>query len=67
MEKITLNAARVNAGMTQTQVAAVGEVNPATVHRWETGKAKPNGLEVMGLAYLYGINVDDIIMPEPTT
>lgn len=67
MEKITLKAARVNAGMTQTQVAAIGNVNPATVSRWESGKAKPNGLEAMGLAYLYGVNVDDFIMPEPTT
>lgn len=67
MEKITLKAARVNAGMTQAQVAAIGEINPATVYRWETGKAKPKSLEVMGLAYLYGVNVDDIIMPELTT
>ena len=66
MEKITIRAARVNAGMTQTQVAAVCNVNPATVSRWESGKAFPNGLELMGLAYLYGVKVDDFIVPKPT-
>ena len=67
MEKITLKAARVNAGLTQTQVAAIGKVNPATVSRWETGKAKPDGLQLMGLAYLYGVTVDAFIMPEVPT
>ena len=67
MGKITLKAARVNAGMTQTQVATIGKVTPSTISRWETGKARPDGLQVMGLAYLYGVNVDDFIMPEVPT
>lgn len=67
MEKITLRAARVNAGLTQTQVAAIGKVNTSTVSRWENGKAKPDGLQVIGLAYLYGVSVDDFIMPEVPT
>ena len=65
MEKITLRAARINAGLTQEQAAAIGKVNPATISRWESGKAIPDGFQLIGMAFVYGIGVDDIIMPEP--
>lgn len=64
MQKLTLKAARVNAGMTQAQAALVAEVNEVTLCRWETGKRKPSRLQMIGLAYIYGVNVDDFIMPE---
>ena len=64
MQKITLKAARVNAGMTQEQAALIAEVNPTTLLKWEKGKSKPTKLQLIGLAYIYGINVDDFIMPE---
>ena len=67
MEKITLKAARVNAGLTQTQVAAIGRVNTSTVSRWESGKSQPDGLQILGLAHLYGVNVDDFFMPKVPT
>lgn len=65
MNKLTLKAARVNAGMTQDQAALIAEVNKVTLCRWETGKIKPTKLQTIGLAYIYGVNVDDFIMPEP--
>ena len=65
MQKITLKAARVNAGMTQEQAALVAEVNITTICNWELGRTKPTKLQMIGLAYIYGVNVDDFIMPEP--
>lgn len=64
MQKITLKAARVNAGMTQGQAAQIAEVNIATLCKWENGRTKPTKLQLIGLAYIYGVNVDDFIMPE---
>ena len=65
MEKITLRAARINAGLTQKQAAAIGGVNPSTICRWEAGKALPDTFQLYGMAAVYGINIDDIIMPKP--
>lgn len=64
MIKLTLKAARVNAGMTQEQAALVAEVNMSTICNWESGKSKPTKLQLIGLAYIYGIDVDDFILPE---
>ena len=50
--------------MTQEQAALIAEVNPTTLLKWEKGKSKPTKLQLIGLAYIYGINVDDFIMPE---
>lgn len=38
--KITLRAARLNAGMTQTQAAEIAGVNIGTISRWERGETK---------------------------
>lgn len=42
MHKITLKAARVNAGLSQSKVARLLGVNIATISSWETGKTKPS-------------------------
>lgn len=67
MLKITLKAARVNAGMTQTQVAGKVGVIKETILNWENGKTKIKTIQLMALCQLYGVSIDDIILPENST
>jgi DNA-binding transcriptional regulator YiaG len=41
---------RVGANLTLREVAADVQVSPATVHRWETGSAKPTGPRALAYA-----------------
>ena len=67
MAKITLEAARRNANLTQVELAEKMHVSKQSVFDWENGKRR------MKPAYLYlfcsitGFNVDDILLPEITT
>lgn len=67
MAKITLAAARVNAGLTQEQLANKMDVSRQTVLEWENGKRE------MKTAYLYmfcgitGFSEDDILLPIKST
>ena len=51
--KITLKAARVNAGLDQSVVAKKLGVNIATVSSWETGKTNPSLENFRKLCELY--------------
>ncbi len=68
MEKlqITLEAARVNAGMTQKEVATAMNVDRTTVIRWEKAKKIPNYDESEKLAKLYRIPLDNIFFGKRT-
>ena len=57
---ITLQAARVNAGLKQTEVAAKLGITPETLSRWEKGKSYPNVLQITELEKLYHISYADI-------
>ena len=46
---ITLKAARVNAGMTQDEVAKKAGITVQTLSSWEIGKSVPSPLNVFGL------------------
>ena len=67
MPKISIAAARVNAGLTQEQLAEKMGVSRATVNEWEGGK------RAMRTAYLFlfcnitGFSPDDIFVPEKST
>lgn len=67
MLKITLKAARVNAGMTQGQAAEKLGVIKETILNWENGKTRVGTIQLMALCQLYGISIDDIILPEKST
>lgn len=58
--RLTLRAARVNAGLTQQQVLEATGYARSTLARWEKGKTRPrvNDLEV--LCKLYGVPVECI-------
>ena len=51
--QITLRAARVNAGLDQSDVAHKLGVNIATVSSWETGKTRPSLENFKKLCELY--------------
>jgi DNA-binding XRE family transcriptional regulator len=67
MAKITLAAARINAGYTQEALAKEMGVSRQAVINWESGKS------VMKTAYFYmfcritGFSEDDILLPEKST
>lgn len=58
---ITLKAARVNASMTQKQVAEMLEMSRNTIASYEAYRTKPDIETATKLAELYGLNVEDII------
>ena len=51
--KITLKAARINAGLDQSDVAKELNVNITTVSSWETGKTQPSLENFKRLCELY--------------
>ena len=60
MVKISLKAARVNANLSQDQVAKELEVSNRTVCSWENGKSFPKADKIDGLCRLYGLSYDNI-------
>lgn len=60
MSKITLRAARVNAGLTQKEVAEKLKVSNKTVWAWESGKAMPKVDKIDAICNLYGRSYDEI-------
>ena len=65
MEKlrISLAAARVNAGMTQADVAKEMRVTKNTVVAWEKGASEPKMSQARQLSDLYKIPLDNIFLP----
>ena len=61
MLKITLAAARVNAGLTQSQVAKELKVSNKTVNNWGNGKAIPKADKIDAICELYRVPYDNII------
>lgn len=65
MEKIqiSLAAARVNAKLTQTEVANKLGVSKQTIINWEKGRIIPRIPEIETLARVYNIPQDNIFLP----
>lgn len=59
--KITLKAARVNAGLTQEEVAKKVNKSKNTIVNYENGKSIPDIETGKVLAALYGCSIDDLI------
>lgn len=62
--KISLAAARVNAGLTQDDVAKMLKVGKQTVVNWEKGKSEPKMSQSRQLSKLYNMPLDYIFLPE---
>ncbi len=60
--KITLAAARVNAGMTQDDVAKEMHTTRQTIANWEKGKVVPKIPEIEMLSRIYNMPQDYIFL-----
>jgi len=62
--KMKLNALRVNAGLTQSDVATELGISKNTLIKWESYKSFPSVIQIMKMCDLYGCKVDDIFLPD---
>lgn len=60
MLKITLKAARVNAGFNQKEAAKLLNVTNQTLVNWENGKSQPTAGKIDELCRLYDIAYDNL-------
>lgn len=60
MAKISLKAARVNAGLSQKAAAKALGVSNQTLCKWENGKTFPDAKQIAALCELYGVSYDDV-------
>ncbi len=65
MEKlqISLAAARVNAGLTQEEVAKNMKISKNTLVNWEKGVSEPTVTQGLRLSELYNMPLDNIFLP----
>lgn len=64
MPKISLEAVRVNAKMTQKEWAEKLEVSNTTVVNWEKGKTEPSLSQLRKMSELSGVPMDFIFVPD---
>lgn len=62
--KISLKAARVNAGLTQKEAARRASVASLTLINWEKERTAPTIVQLLNLCKIYGVELDDLILPE---
>lgn len=58
--RMTLEAARVNAGLTQKQVCDAIDISMTTIGLWEHGDRMPTVDKAIKLSELYGVPLDCI-------
>ena len=64
MPRITLEAARINAKLTQRQLAEALDISVGTVVNWEAGNSEPTLSQLRKISKLSGIPMDFIFVPE---
>ena len=62
MRPMSLAAARVDAKMTQDDVAKAMHVTKATIVAWEKGKTQPKIAQAQELCKLYDRGIDEIFL-----
>lgn len=62
--QISLAAARVNAGMTQEDVARKIHISKQTIVSWEKGNSEPSISQARELSKLYNMPLEYIFLPE---
>lgn len=60
MKRISLKAARVNAGLSQKEAANKLEISNKTLCSWENGKTFPDQPMIEKICALYGVSYDMI-------
>ena len=61
--KISMAAARVNAGLNQKEFATACGVSESTIVNWEKGKSCPSTKKIPTLEKVYGIPLDYVKIP----
>lgn len=59
--KITIEAARVNAGFTQPEAAKKLHITVPTLISWEKGRSEPSIGQARAMSELYNIPLDNLI------
>ena len=67
MYRVSLRAARANAGMTQRDAPKSLNVSNSTILSWEKGKTSPRIDQLRKLCDTYGVPMDLIFLPEKCT
>lgn len=67
MYQISLEAARVNAKMSQKEAATALGVNVSTILNWEKGKTSPDADKFKELCAIYGCPIDLIFLEKKFT
>ena len=65
--KITLRAARINAGLTQSEAAKKLDVSKDSISNWERGRTCPDVSLLKKIESLYGVDYKDIIFCQNIT
>lgn len=65
--QISLAAARVNAKLTQEDVAKRMKIGKRTIINWEKGISVPSFADMKMLSDIYGIPLDNIFLPSRST
>lgn len=65
--QISLAAARVNAKLTQEEVAKMMKIGKRTIINWEKGVVMPSFADLNMLANIYRLPVDNIFLPNKST
>ncbi len=60
MAKMTLKAARVNAGLSQKGAAELLKISNCTLSAWEKGRSFPNAEKIMAICEIYGVSYNDL-------
>ena len=63
---MSFSSAREKAGMTQNEVAQALGVNQSAVSFWESGRNQPRAKQMVKLAKLYGVTVDELLREDDT-
>ena len=63
MKKLSLKAARVNAGLTQEEAAQTINVTGKTLISWEKGVTHPTVDKLLRLCSPYDVQISDIFIP----
>lgn len=63
LQKLSIRAARVERNFSQGALAQELEVNTRTYRDWENGKRPVKALHMFALAYIFGMDVDQIRWP----
>ena len=65
--QISLAAARVNANMTQADIAEKMHLNKQTIVNWENNRVIPKPAQLEMMSRIYNIPVDNIFLPTKST